>query len=100
MALFSKGIPRILVLAAALAFFALVPPEVLSHGPNVCLWRLLFRVSACPACGTLRAISAFFHGEFTDALRFNLNVVITAPLLLGLTAADFMRLAARRSSRE
>ena len=96
MNLFCKGIPQILVVALALAFFALVPPEALSHGPNLCLWRHLLHIPACPACGTVRALAAFFHGHFIDALRLNLNVVITAPLVLGLAAADFVRLFSRR----
>ncbi len=100
MALFSQGIPRLFVLAAAVAVFALVPPETLSHGPNLCLWRHLLHVPACPACGTLRALAAFFHGHFPESLQFNLNVVITGPLLLGLLASDAVHLFTKRSTKE
>ena len=100
MPVFSKGIPRILVLVMALAFFVLMPPEMVSHGPNLCLWRHLFHISACPGCGTVRALAAFFHGHVLDALRFNLNVVVTAPVLLVLFASDFMRFFRRRITRE
>lgn len=96
MALFSEGVPRIFVLATAVAFFALIPPEALSGGPNLCLWRHILHLSACPACGTLHALAAFFHGHFTDALRFNLNVLITGPLLLGLLASDLSNLLTRQ----
>ena len=100
MAMFSKGVPRIVALAAALAFFVLVPPESLTQGPNLCLWRHLFHLSACPACGTLHALAAFFHGRFADAVRLNLNVLITGPLLLGLLASDLSHLFTRQTSRE
>src|SRR5579885_2871135 len=98
MSLFSKGVPRIIPLAVAVSFFALVPPEILSMGPNLCLWRFLLHVPACPACGSLHALAAFFHGRFADALRFNLNVMITGPLLLGLLAFDLTGLLKRRPS--
>jgi hypothetical protein len=86
--LFAKGIPRWLVLTAALAAFCLVPPETLAHGPDLCLWKHLFHLVACPACGSTRALAAFFHGQFAQALAFNLNVVVTGPGLLALFALD------------
>jgi hypothetical protein len=103
MAIFSKGIPRLAVLLAAITAFCLVPPEILARGPNICLWRHLFHLVACPACGSTRALAAFFHGHLAQALAFNRNVLATAPLLLGLSALDTSRafrkvLAARPSS--
>ena len=99
---FSKGISRLAVLLAAVAGFCLIPPEVLSHGPNLCLWRHLFRLAACPACGSTRALAALFHGHLTQALSFNRNVVVTGPGLLTLLVSDLLRfskLAARRLAR-
>jgi hypothetical protein len=37
-------------------------------------------------------LSAFFHGQFAAALAFNPNVVVTAPLLVGLLVEDLVRL--------
>lgn len=91
MPLFAKGIPRWLVLTVALAVFCLVPPEILARGPALCLWKHLFHLAACPACGSTRALAAFFHGQFAQALAFNLNVVVTAPTLLVLLALDMLR---------
>ena len=95
MALFSNGIPRWLVLSFALAACCAIPPDVLAHGPNLCIWRDIFHLDACPACGTTRALVAFFHGQFASALAFNCNVVITAPGLVSLLALDLLKLAKR-----
>ena len=89
---FSKGVSRLPVVLAALAACCLVPPETLALGPNLCLWRHLFHLSACPACGSIRALTTFFHGQFSRALSFNPNVVITAPGVLVLVVADLGRL--------
>jgi len=64
---------------------------MLQRGPDLCLWRHLFGVASCPACGSARALAAFFHGHFAQALVFNRNVLVTAPLLLTLAGRDFGR---------
>ena len=92
MALFSRGVLRLFAVAFVLAGFCVLPPEALSRGPDLCLWRCLFHLAACPACGTLHALAAFFHGRFGDALAYNRNVLITAPLLVILAARDVFRL--------
>jgi hypothetical protein len=90
--LFAKGIPRWLVLGAALVAFCLVPAETLARGPDLCLWKHVFHLASCPACGSTRALAAFFHGQFAEALAFNLNVLVTGPGLLVLLALDALRL--------
>ena len=95
MAVFAKGMPRVAVLAAVTAGLCLVPLETLTHGPNLCLWCHLFRLAACPACGSTRALAAFFHGQFSQVLAFNRNVIVTAPSLIVLLAVDTFRLARR-----
>jgi hypothetical protein len=90
MAIFAEGIPRWSVLVVVLGAFLLVSPERFAHGPDLCLWRRLFHLAACPACGSVRALAAFFHGRFADALAFNRNVVVTAPALLMLLAQDLV----------
>ena len=88
MALFCRGVPRLLAVAIVVAGFCILPPEALSWGPDLCLWRNLFHLAACPACGSLRALVAFFHGRLGDALAYNRNVLVTAPLLIALAVKD------------
>jgi hypothetical protein len=88
MAGFSTGVSRWMVLSLALAVFVAVPPEVLARGPDLCLWKHLFRLAACPACGSTRALAAFFHGHLAQALTYNRNVVVTGPMLVGLLLRD------------
>ncbi len=90
--MFSRGLPRLAVPLLAVAAFCVIPPEVLARGPDLCLWRHLFHLSACPACGSTRALAAFFHGRFLCALAFNRNVVVTGPVLVGLVGHDTFRL--------
>jgi len=92
---FAKGIPRWLVLGAALMAFCLVPAETLARGPDLCLWKHVFHLVACPACGSTRALAAFFHGRFAEAVAFNRNVVVTGPGLLVLLALDALRILRR-----
>ena len=88
MAVFSRGVPRLLAVGMVVAGFCVLSPEDLSRGPDLCLWRHLLHVTACPACGSTRALAAFFHGRLGDAVAFNRNVLVTAPLLLALAAKD------------
>src|SRR5208337_4223718 len=99
MAGFSKGIPRWMVLSLALAVFVAIPPEMLARGPDICLWKHLFRLAACPACGSTRALAAFFHGHLAQALTYNRNVMVTGPLLLVLLAQDAARLLGKLAAR-
>ncbi len=88
----SKNNPRALRLEALLFFLgisvlfiglALVTPAQLEELPPLCLWsRILGR--PCPACGTTRALCAFFHGEVRQAVSYNWNVLAVAPLLVWL----------------
>ncbi len=88
MANFSSGLPRWAVLCLGVVAFCLMPPELLARGPDHCLWRNLFQLNACPACGTTRALCAFFHGQLALALSFNRNVLITAPSMLLMLCKD------------
>ncbi len=88
MALFCRGVPRLLAVASVAAGFRLLPPEALSRGPDLCLWRALFHLGSCPACGSLHALAAFFHGRFGEALAYNRNVLITGPGLVAVALED------------
>jgi hypothetical protein len=39
----------------------------------------------------MRALAAFFHGRFGDAINFNRNVLITGPALVVLAVKDLLR---------
>jgi len=92
MALFCRRVPRLLAVAIAVAGFCILPPEALARAPDLCLWRRLFHLAACPACGSTRALAAFFHGRLGDALAYNRNVLVTGPGLIALAAKDMFRL--------
>jgi hypothetical protein len=79
-----------MILSLALAVFVVVPPEILAGGPDICLWKHLFHLASCPACGSTRALAAFFHGHFKQALAYNRNVMVTGPLLIGLLVHDVL----------
>jgi len=88
MALFCRGVPRLLAVGTVVTGFCVLPPETLARGPALCLWRSLLHLAACPACGSLRALAAFFHGRWGEALAYNRNVLVTAPMLLALAVKD------------
>jgi hypothetical protein len=70
----------VLGIPGGLAILARASPENLNQLPRLCLWSRLFR-QPCPACGTLHALCALLHGDLSQALGFNRNVVVLAPLL-------------------
>ena len=98
MPIFSKGVSRLLVVAFAVAVFCLVPPEVLGRGPDICLWKHLLHLPACPACGSTRALAAFFHGHLTQAMAYNHNVLVTGPLLMTFFVKDLLQALRRTAS--
>jgi hypothetical protein len=80
-----------LLLAVVLALVA-ASPAFVERLPSVCLNHRLF--GWCPGCGSLRALVRFFHGDVAGAVRFNRNVLVTAPLLV-LLLLDGLRRAVR-----
>jgi hypothetical protein len=58
-----------------------------------------FHIAACPACGSTRALAAFFHGHIHQALAYNRNVVLTAPGLLLMLVQDLAAIARRPTTR-
>jgi hypothetical protein len=79
---------RVAVGLLALAALCFIPLETWNALPSLCLWRKLFHVGACPACGSTRALVAFFHGDWSAAWKYNANIIVTAPGLLALLARD------------
>jgi len=66
-----------------------VPPSLVERLPSICLNRHLF--GFCPACGSLRALVRLFHGDVAGAVRFNLNFLLTGPVLVLLLLASLRR---------
>ena len=44
----------------------------------------------CPGCGSTRALHQLAHGHFVAALRFNPLLVVSLPLLVGLSVTRFI----------
>ncbi|MBQ1747995.1 MAG: DUF2752 domain-containing protein [Bacteroidales bacterium] len=44
----------------------------------------------CPSCGAQRAIHAFLHGRFLEALSYNLFFIVAIPFLLATAYAVVM----------
>ncbi len=84
-----------MALVLALACFCFLPPHHLALGAYLCIWRRLFHLAACPACGSTQALAALFHGRLSEAVAFNPNVVVTAPGLLALIASDLRQVIGR-----
>ncbi|MDD4182474.1 MAG: DUF2752 domain-containing protein [Candidatus Omnitrophica bacterium] len=76
---------RLAVLFAALLFLCLVDLSRL-HIPDLCIWEKIF--GFCPAEGTLHSLNAFFRGNFSQSLRYNLNILVIVPVLLFMIVKD------------
>ena len=89
---FSHDVAQAALGFLALLAFCLIPLDTWMRAPDLCLWRRFFHLAACPACGSTRALVAFFHGEWSAAWKYNANVVITAPALLALVVSHSLSL--------
>ena len=89
---FSHDVARAALVLLALSAFCLIPLDTWMRAPDLCLWRRLFHLTACPACGSTRALVCFFHGEWPAAWKYNANVVVTAPSLMVLVVSRSVRL--------
>ncbi len=58
--------------------------------PDFCIWEMLF--AYCPADGSTRALNAFFHGRWEDAISYNLNILVVIPVMAGILAMDMLKL--------
>jgi hypothetical protein len=83
-----------ILLLAAVAALVAVPPSLIERLPTVCLNRHV--LGFCPACGSLRALVCLFHGAVGQALKYNPNCLLTAPVLVLLLLASLRRAAAGR----
>lgn len=72
-----EGITAVFGIAILILFF--LNPEHINL-PDLCLIKKIF--GHCPACGTTRALACFFKGEFVESIKYNLNVMLVAPLMI------------------
>ena len=89
-----RALRQAVVLLIAVAALAVIPPAWVERLPSVCLNRHVF--GFCPACGSLRALVWLFHGAVGLALKYNLNSLLTGPVLVLLLLASLRRAAAVR----
>lgn len=80
---------RITIFSSGMIILAFVDLESLNL-PDFCIWEKIF--GYCPADGTIRALNAFFHGMFSKAVRYNINVIFVIPVLIGVVISDITRL--------
>lgn len=85
------------LLSAAFVLLIVIPPSFFERLPSVCLHQWLLRLAGlrgaayCPGCGSVRALSHLFHGQIAQAVRYNVNCLLIAPLIIGLIAVNFGR---------
>ena len=84
---------RVAVLGAFLLIVGIAPASLFAAAPKMCLWSHITR-HACPACGTLRALSACLKGGFAEAWRLNANVVVVLPTIVAVMATDLRHVGA------
>lgn len=87
-----RALRQSIVLLVAVIALVAVPPSLLERLPSVCLNRHIF--GFCPACGSLRALVCLFHGAVGQALKYNLNCLLTGPVLVLLLLASLRRAVA------
>ena len=82
----SEGITTVFGIAILVMFF-LNPQHI--PLPDLCLIKKIF--GYCPACGTTRALTCFFKGEFAESIKYNCNVILTAPLIVLLFLKNLIK---------
>lgn len=84
----SAAVIAIVAVALVSAYFIFDPAKSL-WAPK-CLFHVVTGWS-CPGCGSQRAIHAFLHLHFIDAVRYNALLVIFIPIILGLGYLEMNR---------
>jgi len=93
---------RIIVLGTALFILCFVDIAKIGF-PDFCIWEKIFALlekklklnfltgfAICPAHGTIRALNAFFKGRLLESIGYNMNVLVTAPLILFIFIKDLI----------
>ncbi len=84
---------RALTIAALMGIpiaLALVPLDLVSSGPTLCLYKR-FTGADCMGCGMTRSMVSLFHLEFGAAYDFNRGIIGVAPLLIWLWVKELLR---------
>ena len=84
---------RLAAFGTGIAVVVFLVPKAGSF-PDLCLFDRFF--GYCPACGTTRALSCFFRGQFPAALSFNRIVLVTGPLIIFIFLKDLLSLLKRK----
>lgn len=74
------AVPIAIVGIASLVFLYFWNPAEIQGFPKCPFFALTGY--QCPGCGTLRGIHSLLHFRFADALRYNLLMVVSIPVLL------------------
>ena len=92
----SLGSPlaRVVTLSIGISVLAFVDAGSLIF-PDLCIWERIF--GYCPADGTTRALNAFFHGEWEQSIRYNLNILLVIPMIVGILVVDMLTLIKRNN---
>lgn len=91
----SLGTPltRVIIFGIGISVLTFIDVSSLRF-PNFCIWEMLF--GYCPANGTTRALSAFLHGRWEEAMRYNLNVLAVLPIITSILIMDILKLIKTR----
>ncbi len=76
--------------------FVIIPTSFFEKH-SFCLFQNLFNFS-CPGCGITRALSCFFHLEFTQGFYYNKGIVAVFPLLVIWTSKNIFLLLKKLKS--
>lgn len=71
----------ILTISAIFIYYIIDPSEIIWM-PK-CIFKLMTGYD-CPACGGQRAIHAFLHGDISEALHYNLFLIVSLPYFFGV----------------
>jgi len=74
---------------------AIVGPDRLARGPQICLISALIR-RPCLGCGMTRAASALLRGDVRRAIRTNPRIVIVAIISSAILLSDFITVSKQR----
>ena len=75
-----------IILAGGIVFYFLDPARYLFI-PK-CPFKLLTGLS-CPGCGFQRALHAFLHGHFAEAIGYNWFLIASLPYAIALILTNF-----------
>ncbi len=78
------------------ATLAMIGPDRLARGPQLCLISAIIR-RPCPGCGMTRAMSALLRGDLRRALRTNPRVILVALIGGAILLSDLIAILKQHS---